>query len=95
MTSRTPLYVNASNDLQEMTAGQIVDIQERMIYYYGSDPSVALSVDTGSAQNLDAMSDTRKSAGATSQSTTAFVAEGTTAEPGTVTVSYDMVNVTR
>ena len=95
MTSRTPLYVNASNDLQEMTAGQIVDIQERMIYYYGSDPSVALSVDTGSAQNLDAMSDTRKSAGATSQSASAFVAEGTTAEPGTVTVSYDRVGMTQ
>ena len=91
MTARTPLYVNDSNDLQEMTAAQIVDIQERMIYYYGSNPSVVLAVDTGSAQNLDALDDTRKSAGATSQSSTAFVAEGTTAEPGTVTVSYDRV----
>ena len=91
MTASSPLYVNSSNDLQEMTAAHILEIQERMIFYYGSSPSVTLAVDTGSAQNLAAMSDTRKSAGATSQSTTAFVAEGTTAEPGTVTVSYDRV----
>ena len=95
MTARSPLYVNSSNDLQEMTAAHIVEIQERMIFYYGSSPSVTLAVDTGSAQNLDAMSDTRKSAGATSQSASAFVAEGTTAEPGTVTVSYDRVGQTQ
>ena len=95
MTSRTPLYVNASNDLQEMTAAQIVEIQERMIYYYGSSPSVTLAVDTGSAQNLDAISDTRQQAGSTSQSSTAFVAEGSTAEPSTVTVSYDRVGMTQ
>ena len=95
MTSRTPLYVNASNDLQEMTAAHIVEIQERMIYYYGSSPSVTLAVDTGSAQNLDAISDTRQQAGSTSQSSTAFVAEGSTAEPSTVTVSYDRVGMTQ
>ena len=94
MTARTPLYINDDNDLQEMTADQLVEVQERMCYYYGSSPSVALAVDTGSAQNLDAMSDTRLQAGATSQSSTAFVAEGTTAEPGTVTVSYDRVGQT-
>ncbi len=95
MTARTPLYVNSSNDLQEMTASEIVDVQERMIFYYGSSPSVTLAVDTGSAQNMDAISDTRQRAGATSQSSTAFVAEGTTAEPATVTVSYDRVGLTQ
>lgn len=95
MTARSPLYVNSSNDLQEMTASEIVDIQKRMIFYYGSAPSVALAIDTGSAQNMDAINDTRKKAGATSQSTTAFVAEGTTAEPGTVTVVYDRVGLTQ
>tara|TARA_B100002019_G_C21272861_1_gene603424 strand:- start:4278 stop:5225 length:948 start_codon:yes stop_codon:yes gene_type:complete len=95
MTARTPLYVNGSNDLQEMTAAEIVEIQERMIYYYGQSPSVTLAVDTGSAQNLDAISDTRQQAGSTSQSSTAFVAESSTAEPSTVTVSYDRVGMTQ
>jgi hypothetical protein len=38
------------------------------------------------------MSDTRLQAGSTSTSASAFVAEGTTAEPSTVTVTYDRVN---
>jgi len=95
MTARTPLYVNGSNDLQEMTAAEIVEVQERMIYYYGQSPSVTLAVNTSSAQNLDAISDTRQQAGATSQSSTAFVAEASTAEPSTVTVSYDRVGMTQ
>ena len=39
------------------------------------------------------MDDTRTQAGATSQSASAFVAEGSTAEPSAVTVSYDKVNL--
>jgi hypothetical protein len=44
--------------------------------------------------SLAAMSDTRKTAGATSTNASAFVAEGTTAEPGTATVAYDKVTLT-
>ena len=95
MTARNPLYVNDNNDLQEMTASQLVEVQNRMIYHYGSSPSVTLAVDTGSAQNMDAMSDTRLQAGATSQSASAFPNESTTAEPSTVTVSFDRVNQTK
>mgnify|MGYP001162833632 FL=1 len=94
MTARNPLYVNDNNDLQEMTASQLVEVQNRMIYHYGSSPSVTLAVDTGSAQNMDAMSDTRLQAGATSQSASAFPNEATTAEPSTVTVAYDRVGQT-
>jgi hypothetical protein len=76
-----------------MTSAEMVETQKRMIYAYGASPTVALTVDTGSAGNLTAMSDTRLKAGATSQSSTAFVAEGTTAEPGTVTVTYDAIHL--
>ena len=30
MTARNPLYVNDDNDLQEMTASQLVEVQNRM-----------------------------------------------------------------
>jgi len=52
-----------------------------------------LTVVSGSG-SLAAMNDTRKMAGAVSTNASAFVAEGTTAEPGTQTVSYDKVTQT-
>jgi hypothetical protein len=45
----------------------------------------------GTAAPVAALSDTRKSAGALSNPATAFVAEASTTEPGTVTVTYDRV----
>jgi hypothetical protein len=93
MTARTPLYVDDNNDLVEMSAGQIVEVQQRAIYHYGTSPSAVLTQVSGSGAGMAAMSDTRLQAGAVSQSATAFVAEGTTAEPGTVTVSYDKITL--
>ena len=93
MASRTLLYLNDNNDLQEMTSAEMVEVQKRMIYAYGSNPSAVLTQVSGSGALVDSMDDTRLKAGATSQSTTAFVAEGSTAEPGTVTVSYDKINL--
>ena len=93
MASRTPLYVDSNNDLKEMTAAEIVEVQERAIYHYGTNPTAVLTQVSGSGANVAAMSDTRLQAGATSQSSTAFVAEGSTAEPGTVTVSFDKINL--
>jgi len=92
MTARTLVQYDGTN-VKAMTSAEMVEIQKRMIYAYGANPTVALTVDTGSAGNLTAMSDTRLKAGATSQSSTAFVAEGTTAEPGTVTVTYDAIHL--
>lgn len=91
MTARSPLWYN-SGDLQEMTAAEIVQWQVAGIFVYASGPTSVLTVDTGSAGNLAAMSDTRKTAGAVSTNATAFIAESGTAEPGTVTVSYDRVH---
>ena len=92
MTAVLPLWYN-SGDLQEMTAAEIVEVQERAIYHYGTSPSAVITQVSGSGALVASMDDTRLKAGATSQSSTAFVAEGTTAEPGTVTVSFDKINL--
>jgi len=91
MTVRAPLKYVDANTLQEMSTTEVTAWVDHICYLYGGSPSVTLTVDTGSAQNLQAMSDTRKSAGAVSTNASAFVAEGTTAEPGTVTVTFDRV----
>jgi hypothetical protein len=93
MASRTPLYVDSSNDLVEMTAAEIVEVQARAIYHYGTSPTAVITQVSGSGALIASMDDTRHQAGATSQSASAFVAEGTTAEPGTVTVSFDKINL--
>ena len=93
MASRKMLYVNSNNDLQEMTSAEMVEVQNRMIYAYGSNPTAVITQVSSSGALIDSMDDTRLKAGATSQSTTAFVAEGTTAEPATVTVTYDKINL--
>jgi len=93
MTVRSPLYVDDNNDLVEMTAAEVVEVQARAIYHYSTSPTAVITQVASSGANITAMDDTRTSAGATSQSSTAFVAEGTTAEPGTVTVTYDKINL--
>ena len=91
MTVRAPLKYVDANTLQEMSTAEVTAWLDHICYLYGGSPSVTLTVDTGSAQNLQAMSDTRLQAGAASTNASAFVAEGTTAEPATVTVTYDRV----
>ena len=90
MAVRRPLYWNGS-DVQEMTDAMIDELVDQCIYQYSTDPSVTMSV-VSSSGTLDSMDDTRKTAGAHSTSTTAFPAESTTAEPGTVTVTYDKMS---
>ena len=92
MASVNPLYFNNGN-LFQMTAGEIEQWRNRLVYQYSLAPTVVLTVVANSGANIDAMSDTRTQAGAASQSASAFVAEGTTAEPATVTVSYDKINM--
>ena len=91
MTVRAPLKYTDANTLTEMSTAEVLLWVNHICYLYGGAPSVTLTVNTSSAQNLQAMSDTRKSAGAVSTNASAFVAEGTTAEPGTVTVTFDRV----
>ena len=93
MASRTPLYVDSNNDLVEMTSAEIVEIQERAIYHYGTNPTAVLTQVSSNGALIASMNDTRLQAGATSQSNSAFVAESSTAEPGTVTVTFDKINL--
>jgi YD repeat-containing protein len=92
MASRTPLYWDGT-DIKEMTATMINQIIDQTIYQYSLSPSVSLSV-VASAGSLASMNDTRKQAGASSTSATSTPTEATTAEPGTVTVTYDKINQT-
>ena len=89
---RSPLYFSSGN-LIELSSAEITEWTKKAIYKYSLSPTAVLTVVSSSGANIDAMSDTRLQAGATSQSSTAFVAESSTDEPGTVTVSYDKINL--
>jgi len=93
MAVRKPIYIDGSNNLIEMTTAEVLEWTNQVCFLYGSSPSVTLSVVSGSG-SLASLDDTRLQAGATSQSATAFPNEATTAEPTTVTVSYDKVTKT-
>ena len=92
MAVRSPLK-NDSGNLKEMSSAEVAQIVNQIVYQYSLSPSVVLSV-VGSGGSLDAITDTRKQAGASSSSTTAFPSEATTAEPSTVTVTYDKLTST-
>jgi hypothetical protein len=89
MAVRTPLYY-VSGNLRQMDAGMIADLSSLAIYEYSLNPSVSLTV-AGSGGNLTSINDTRLQAGAVSTSVSAFPTEATTAEPNTVTVSYERI----
>ena len=90
MASVTPIKIDGTN-LKQISSSDGDTIRDRLMYLYLTDPSVALSVVANSG-SLDAMSDTRMTAGAVSNSSTAFPNEATTAEPGTFTVTFDKIN---
>ena len=94
MTVRTPLILDGSNNLIEMTTAQINAVKDRCRYLYGASPSVTLSR-VASGGNLGDLSDTRKKAGAMSTSVSALPPETTTAEPGTVTVQRAHISESR
>jgi hypothetical protein len=89
MAVRTPLYYNGTH-LQEMSSAMIDEFKALAIYEYSLNPSRTLEV-AGSGGNLTSINDTRLQAGDASTSTTAFPNEATTAEPSTVTVSYQRI----
>jgi len=90
MAVRKPLYV-VSGNLREMDTTMVDEIIARTVYQYSQNPSVALSV-VASGGNIGSITDTRLQAGSYSTSTTAFPSEATTAEPSTVTVTYDKIS---
>ena len=92
MSVRAPLYNNSGN-IQEMSTAMVTEVVNQIVYQYSLSPSVVLSV-VGSGGSLASITDTRKQAGAMSSSATGFPSEATTAEPSTVTVTYDKLNST-
>ena len=92
MAIRKPLKIFGT-DFKEISSANTLDIRARMVYLYLANASITLSVVANSG-SLDAMNDTRMTAGAVSNSSTAFPNEATTAEPGTATVTFDKINQT-
>jgi hypothetical protein len=90
MTVRTPVYYNGT-DIVNMTATHITQWKTYIAYLYSTAPTVTVTVVSGSGTLSPTMADTRLKAGAASTNASAFVAEGTTAEPATVTVAYDKI----
>jgi len=83
MTVRFSLYNDGSSNLQEFTAAQNTTNQSQAIYQYSTDPSVTLTV--GSGSNIGTRTDTRLQAGAGTTHVSSFQ---TPASTSTVTVNY-------
>ncbi len=96
MTAREPLYwdqsIDSHGELREMSPTELLEWQEAIIDHYAANPTVTLSVVSGSGTLSPTMADTRLQAGASSTHVSSFPNEATTAEPSTVTVNYDKVS---
>lgn len=90
MAVRQPLYLTGSNQLQEMTTAEVLQVTKLCCYKYAGNPSVTVTV-TGSPTggNINSqISDTRFKSGAVSSSSSSFPGEGTTQEPIQVTTNF-------
>ena len=92
MTVRIPVKYDGTN-IVEMTTGERTEWYEYIAYLYAQAPTVTCTVVSGSGTlTPSGMTDTRMKAGARSTDASAFVAEGTTAEPAVVTgTTYDKI----
>ena len=91
MAVRTPLKLDGSNNLIEMSTADMDNIKSQIMHLYGTSPSVTLS-QVATDGSLDAITDTRLQAGAMSTHPVSTPTEATTAEPSTVTVTYDRID---
>lgn len=85
MAIRRPLKLDASNNLRDMTSAEVDLIIDETIRLYGSDPSVVLTVSSGSG-NLSTLSETRSVAGALATGSSPWPSAPATS---TTTVDYD------
>jgi len=91
MAVRTPLVDDSSN-LREATTAEIDQIKAEMIRQYSLNIPVTLTVEpAANPGSIGTLTDTRLQAGVHSTSTTAFPTEATTAEPTTVTETYEKI----
>jgi len=91
MAVRSPLYWDGTA-LREMSTSQVNQIVDRAVYIYGSNPSANVSVVSSGGNISPNMTDTRMTAGAYSTRVDRFPNESETAEPGSVTVTYDKIS---
>ena len=92
MSLRTPVKIDGTSGLIEMSSADITNMIKESTYQYALNPSVVLAV-VGSGGNLGTISDTRKQAGSGSSRVDRFPTEGETAEPSTVTVNYSKIQM--
>ena len=92
MTVRRPITIDGSGNIIELTDTQINEIKARVMYLYGTDPSVTLTVPS-SGGNLGGISDSRKIAGAATTDVTNFDTEAETPNVGTTSVTYSRINL--
>jgi hypothetical protein len=92
MTVRTPLIIDGSNNLIEMTTAQINAVKNQVRYLYGTDPSVDLSY-VSSEGTLGSISDTRLQAGASTTDVTDFDTEAETPNVSTVTIDIARISL--
>ena len=91
MTVRVPVKYDG-DDIVEMDSDDLTEWHAYIAYLYAQAPTVTLTVVSGSGTLTPGLTDTRMKAGAASQNSSAFVAEGSTAEPATVTgTAYDKI----
>jgi len=90
-TQPQPLFYRGSDDLQIMSATDISNIATQAIAHYAANPTVVLE-EVSSGGSLGNINDTRLQSGAVAQSSTAYVAEASTAEPTTVTTGFARLN---
>jgi hypothetical protein len=91
MAVRTPLKLDGSNNLIEMSTTDINNIKNQVRYLYGTDPSVDLSY-VSSGGNLGTITDTRLQAGASTTDVTNFDTAAETPNVSTVTVNIARIS---
>ena len=92
MTVRIPVKYDGT-DIVELSTAERTEWYEYIAYLYAKSPTVTVSVVSSSGTlTPSGMTDTRMAAGSTSTNASAFVAEGSTAEPSVVTgTTYDKI----
>lgn len=93
MAVRRPLYIDADNNLREMSDSEISDLVNMTYFKYLQNPSVILSV-VGSGGNLGNITDTRITAGAFGTRRDRYPRESETQEPQVLSIAYQRVNQT-
>jgi len=92
MTVRTPVKIDGTSGLIEMSSVDIDNIKLESTYQYALNPSITLAV-VSSGGNLGTINDTRKKAGAGSTRVDRFPTQAEAGNVSTVTVGYSKITM--